>query len=413
MSDPRKLHPGQRPRQGPRPLPLHLATLAMTCGSSSSALALWNNGSLPWKPALADQAATLASDLTGVDPDAFGQAVEQAARARLARFMDGVKLYRTTDYQRDLADPPVIWRQDNARLLDYGANLGPDAPTVLVIPSLINRAFILDLDADRSLLRHLAASGVRPLLLDWGTPGEVERRFTLTDYIAGPLETALGQATQAARGPVTLLGYCMGGTIAVAAALRRPDLVRRLALLAAPWDFHTDLDLARRMRAAGPMMKIWIDKLGEFPVDMIQTLLYGLDPTLVLRKFDGLARDGDEAEERRASFAALEDWLNDGVPLAGAVAEECLLGWYGANTPAEKQWRVAGRVIDPAQITAPSLVVVPAQDRIVPPASALALGTSLPNARILEPDFGHIGMIVSAGAKTALWQKLTGWLLEA
>jgi polyhydroxyalkanoate synthase len=400
-------------RQGPRPLPLHLATLTMTCGSSSSALALWNSGSLPWKPALAGQAAALASDLTGVDPDAFGAAVEAAARARMARFMDGVLLYRATEYRRDLPEPPVLWRQDNARLIDYGAELGPDAPVALVVPSLINRAFILDLDAKRSLLRYLAAAGVRPLLLDWGAPSDVERRFSLTDYIAGPLETALGIAAQAARGPVTLLGYCMGGTLVAASALRRPDLVRRVVMMAAPWDFHTDPDLARRMRAAGPIMKLWVDQLGELPVDMIQTLLYGLDPTLVLRKFDGLARHGEAEEKRRAAFAAVEDWLNDGVPLAGPVAEECLLGWYGANTPARLLWRVAGRIVDPAEITAPALVIVPAQDRIVPPASALALAQALPNAQVWEPAFGHIGMIVSTGAKAALWQKLAGWLLEA
>ena len=29
-------------------------------------------------------------------------------------------------------------------------------------------------------------------LLDWGWPGEAERRFTLTDYVAGRLERALG-----------------------------------------------------------------------------------------------------------------------------------------------------------------------------------------------------------------------------
>ena len=34
-----------------------------------------------------------------------------------------------------------------------------------------------------------------------------------------------------------------------------------------------------------------------------------------------------------------EDWLNDGVPLAAAVARLCLGEWYGGNTTASGSWR--------------------------------------------------------------------------
>ena len=113
---------------------------------------------------------------------------------------------------------------------------------VLFVPSLVNRAYVLDLTPERSLMRWLPGQGFRTLLLDWGWPGEAERHFTLTDYVAGRLERAL----MAAPGPVVLAGYCMGGLLALAAALRRPDRVRALALLATPWDFHAGPDGPRR-----------------------------------------------------------------------------------------------------------------------------------------------------------------------
>jgi polyhydroxyalkanoate synthase len=109
---------------------------------------------------------------------------------------------------------------------------------------------------------------------------------------------------------------------------------------------------------------------------------------------------------------ALEDWLNDGVSLSAAVARECLFGWYGGNTTAYGHWRVAGRAIEPRKIGCPSLVMLPAQDRIVPPASAEALTQLLPRADVYRPPLGHIGMIVSSGAERQAWAPLAAWLQD-
>src|SRR6185437_3649817 len=47
------------PRQGPRPLPLHLASAATLWMSSRAALPLLSNGFLPWRPELAPAAGAL------------------------------------------------------------------------------------------------------------------------------------------------------------------------------------------------------------------------------------------------------------------------------------------------------------------------------------------------------------------
>ena len=217
---------------------------------------------------------------------------------------------------------------------------------MLFVPSLVNRAYVLDLAPGHSMLRWLAANGVRPLLLDWGWPGEAERRFTLTDYVAGRLERAMAAARDLAGGPVVLAGYCMGGTLAVAAAQRRPDLVRALALLAAPWDFHApDPDRAKQAAAMLPLVEPALAFNHTLPVDLLQVLFAMLDPWGVADKYRGFARLDPDSERARL-FVALEDWLNDGVPLAAPVARECLAGWYGENTPARGDMadrRAAGR----------------------------------------------------------------------
>lgn len=395
------------PRLGPRPLPLHLAAAIGSFASSHAALPLLKSGSLAWRPELKAAGTELEKSLAAVGVEALALAVERELRIRADLFLKGIERYRDHAYRRALVDPPVLWQDGSTRLLDYG---GTGAP-VLVVPSLVNCAYILDLMAEKSLLRWLASNGLRPLLVDWGAPGDLERGFTLTDYIAGRLEGALDAAAAAAGEPMAVMGYCMGGNLALALAVRRPRRVSALALLATPWDFHAErAEQARLLGALAPSLKAAFAALGELPVDVLQTLFAALDPLLALRKFSRFAELGDN-DPRTREFVALEDWLNDGVPLALPVAEAVLIDWYGANAPARGAWRVAGRIVDPARCTMPSLVVVPAQDRIVPPGSARALGAALPAAETWAPTLGHIGMVVSREAPRAVWEPLHDWLL--
>jgi polyhydroxyalkanoate synthase len=128
-----------------------------------------------------------------------------------------------------------------------------------------------------------------------------------------------------------------------------------------------------------------------------------------VRKFRAFAAV-DPASPKAREFVALEDWLNDGVPLAGPVAAECLAGWYGENRPGRGEWSLDGVTVDPRALATPALVVIPEQDRIVPPASAAALARALPRAETLNPALGHIGMMASGRAPRALWPAVGAWL---
>ncbi len=387
--------PGPMQRCGPRPLSLHLCAAAMPSGAAAAR----------------DPGGARAQE-TGPD----------------AGLVAGIAAYRRHPFRRALPDPACIWREGDTRLLDYGAAREGSGPgpgpgrrvPVLFVPSLVNRAQVLDLLEGRSLLRWLAAQGVRPLLLDWGWPGEVERRFTLTDYVAGRLERAVAGLGR----PVILAGYCMGGLLCTALATRRPDLVAALALLATPWDFHAaDAEADAGVGVAGPpwtreavarvlaLLEPAMALTGALGIDALQTLFELASPGAVAAKFRGFGRTAQDSDRARC-FVAIEDWLADGVPLAAPVARECLGGWYGANSPACGAWRVAGLAVSPAALRLPSLVVVPTRDRIVPAGSALALGRLIPGSSVLRPAAGHVGMIVGSRAEAGLWEPLRDWLLR-
>src|SRR5260221_5557025 len=98
--------------------------------------------------------------------------------------------------------------------------------------------------------------GRRTLLLDWG---KADERSELS--VAGHIEQLLLPLLRSVGQPVALIGYCLGGTMAIAAANFLE--VERVATLAAPWNFaryperssHALQDIWRHLQAAGKTLR--------------------------------------------------------------------------------------------------------------------------------------------------------------
>lgn len=412
--------PPQSPPPGPRPLALHLALQTMAWLTSRAALPALNAGSLPWRPDLRKAGESLSRELASVSPEDFARALDAEALSRLDDFAAGVLKYRRFVRPPRPPEPPVAWQAGATRLLDYaardvaakGAAKKTSGAPVLVVPSLINKAYICDLTERRSLMRFLAKAGFRPYLVDWGHPGPDEKAFTLTDYIAGRLEDMLDRVTEAIKQPVGLVGYCMGGLLTMALAQRRPEAIAAQALLATPWDFSAiDGARVRMLRASAPGLAKIVEALGALPVDVLQGMFASLDPFgggLKFRRFAHI----DDSSDAALEFVQLEDWLNDGVPLAGPVATECLFGWYGDNDTQNGRWKIDGRPVLPADVTMPTACFVPERDRIVPPASAAPLASQLPKGETIPVAAGHIGMVAGSRAESVLYRPLAAWLAK-
>lgn len=440
--------PGVGPRVGPRPLPLHLLTALQSWSGSELGLTLWssaspNSSGVPstnpasaspeqppteaqaraaafrsvFAPLLAEiEVARARAGVGNVAPidDPFRQALRREVARRLDRLAAGVQAYREHPSGRTLDDPPVVWREGSTVLRDVGAAEGvhgaADAIAVLVVPSLVNRWQVLDLAPGRSFVRALASEGFRPYVLDWGTPGAAERDLDTAGCVVR-LGRALAWLKARAGKALPVIGYCMGGTLVAALAAHRPRDVSAVVALAAPWDFHADRAGQGLLVATGPWLAELAMRVGELPTDAIQALFWSLDPWLVVNKFQrfaGMDMNSDMARD----FVLLEDWLNDGAPLPALVARDCLLGWYGENQPGRGLWRVARKRVRPRDIAVPALVVIPANDRIVPPASAAALAgpEGFANATRLDLPLGHIGMMVGSRAIERCWRPVIDWL---
>jgi polyhydroxyalkanoate synthase len=284
---------------------------------------------------------------------------------------------------------------------------------VLFVPSLVNRGWVLDLVPGEGMLSWLAGRGLHPYRIEWGPPGGDERDFDVTDYVVRRLEPALDEVRRLTGRRPLLAGYCMGGLLALAAAVRRPNAIVGLALLATPWDFHAEGgERAQAIATVYTQIRGLLGLWGEFPIDMIQGLFAAHDPVVALRKFRKFAAM-DPSSVGARNFVALEDWLNEGVALTLGVADEAFGDWYGANLTGQNLWTVGGTRIDPAVLAdVPLLAVIPGGDRLVPPKSAEAVLAGAPHAARLDLPLGHIGMVVGRQAETGLWHPLADWLTE-
>jgi polyhydroxyalkanoate synthase len=394
-------------RLAPRPLAAHLASAMVLWASSRTVLPLLRDASLP-SSAVVERLRGLATEIDAAGPSSVTAALDLEITRRAKSYLAGLEAYRRHPYRRKDQVLPVLWREGTTRLLDYGG--GSAGPVLLVVPSLINRFYVLDFLPERSFLRHLAGRGLRPLVVDWGAPGKEECKFDLTDYVAGRLEGAFDAALRVAGAPIGVAGYCMGGLFALALALRRPDETACLAVLATPWDFHAErAPPARFFGLIADCLPLLCVDQGALPVEVVQSLFFMLDPFSAERKFTRFAALDPNGDKARA-FVALEDWVNDGVPLAAAVARDCARSWYGDNEPARSQWQIGGETVDPKRLRSPALVVVPSRDRIVPPSSAEPLAAALGGATVLRPPLGHVGMMSAARAPAMLWTAIADWL---
>jgi len=395
-------------RSGPVPLVLHMAMARAQYASAQAALsallcaedtlATYDQNLIDWKARYAD-----------LEPRALTAAMSQYCEARLKGFLRGIEHYQTASFKRPQTTAQAVYQVGSCTLLDHGG----DGPPVLLVPSLINPGWVLDLLPGVSFADYIASQGFRVFRISWGTPGDAERDFRVADYVLKRLVPAM-QHMVSGFGPLHLVGYCLGGNIALAAALAEPSLVRSFCAIATPWDFDAMGEAAKHVVAQtlvqlDPILR----KTGLMPADALQALFAQLDPTQIERKFYdfSLLDETNPAHQKRIEhFITVEDWSNEGPALVHGVVEECFAGFYGRNDTARGRWRIGDKVVDPSAVRCPSMVLAAGKDRIVPPASTLALGAQLPGAHVISPHAGHVGMMVGSKAQQECWQPVTQWL---
>jgi poly[(R)-3-hydroxyalkanoate] polymerase subunit PhaC len=321
-----------------------------------------------------------------------------------------------------------VWRAGSASLSRYefdahasardaaasrrDATASNSAPLLLVC-SLINRPYVLDLIEERSVVRRLLAGGRDVWLLDWGTPAPEDARRGLPHYVLDVLPRAAAEVCAHAGARTThVLGYCMGGTFALMAIAAGALPAASLIALAAPVDFHDRGLLSAWSRAPGFSADEVARTYGNVPPHLTGPAFKMLDPVGLATKFTHLDRQLADDDFVRF-FLAMETWLEDSVAFPGRAFAEWI-ALYRENGLARGKARLRGRAVDLARVRCPILNVVADGDYITPPESSLALRRLVGAATYEEVRMagGHIGLSTGGRAHRELWPRVLAWLAE-
>lgn len=117
----------------------------------------------------------------------------------------------------DLATTPgrVVLRNRLMEVLHYTPTTAKVHQTpVVIVTAWINKFYVLDMTAQKSLVRHLTDQGYSVFITGWKNPTEDMADVRFDDYLVEGVDAAIGIARKICKAQqVHLAGYCIGGTL--------------------------------------------------------------------------------------------------------------------------------------------------------------------------------------------------------
>ena len=284
---------------------------------------------------------------------------------------------------------------------------------ILIVSPTSNRGYVFDLAKGQSLVEFLLTQGYDVFLMDWLPPRRDESRLRLEDYVQDMIPACAAIVRDLTGiADVTLMGYCMGGTLAlIHAAFAQPGTVANLVLLATPVDFE-------------PMtlFRAWVDP-AHFDLDRLVDTVGNVPGEMVLGAFDLLRPANRPAgrlhlwanmwdDEFVRSYRMFERWSAETLPIAGEYFRQTTKAFLWENALCRNELAVGGRHVDLGAITAPILNIIAEHDHVVPHACAQPLGKLVGSTDYEEITVkgGHVSVVAGPAAAKRLWPSIDAWL---
>jgi len=308
----------------------------------------------------------------------------------------------------------VVYEENKLELLHYEPRTAEQYDTpMLVVWSLINRPYILDLQPDRSVVRRLLEGGHDVYMIRWNEPSRLDQHLGMADYVDRYIANCVDAVRERSEAEaVNLVGYCIGGALTAMYAARNPEKVNTLGQIAGTLCFEGD----------GGVLELWgadayfdpesvVDVSGNVPADLLAGMFEMMDPVRnTVSKYVTLYERLDDADFV-ANFARMERWLDEGVGVAGTTYVEFMETVYQDDRLRRNELELDGRPVDVGNIDMPVLQIVGEYDDLVPKEASVPFNDVVGSdeTEIVEFPTGHIGISVSSSAHEEEWPRVAEW----
>lgn len=297
---------------------------------------------------------------------------------------------------------------------------------LVMVPPLGVFAWIFDLLADRSLVRYFLAHGFEVYLIDWGKPTIEHADLSLESYTIDWFPKALAAIREhSGSEEVSLLGYCMGGLLALMYLAAHPedDKVANLVTIASPIDMHRANPITGPLSQFMSMPASLIRKKTDFRLDSLNSNNFHVpgralswmfkmtNPLGVVSSYIELIRNLAD-DDYVARYMTMNEWFTNMPDYPGATVQDMMrkMGLY--NRMAKGQLKIGDRIADFKAIKANLLAFAGDNDKIVSIAGARAIMTiisSTDKTFHIVPG-GHAGVFTGSKAVHTTWSISKDWL---
>jgi polyhydroxyalkanoate synthase len=338
--------------------------------------------------------------------------------ANLQRLSKISGLYEKAQRVKKGATPSeVVYRDDRLSLLHYPTDQPAKYKTPLIfVFALVNRPYILDLKPGRSVVSHFVDHGFDTFLVDWGSPTPSDHKLTLDDYVNGYLDRVVDYVCEhTGADQVSILGYCMGGTMSAMYTALHPEKVKNLMLLAAGIDFSTREGLLNVWTQPDVFdVDKFIDAFGNCPAEYLQGSFLMLKPVQNLLEKPINFFENLENDKFVEDFLTLETWLNDNIAVPGEVFRSFVKHLYQKNLLVQNRMPVGERIVSLKDITCPVLNIMASADDLVPCAQSQPFNDLVGSSdrKSITLKAGHIGLAIGGKAQREVWPPACEWLAK-
>src|SRR4051794_26849877 len=288
---------------------------------------------------------------------------------------------------------------------------------VLLVPPLAAPAICFDLRRGCSLAEHLVVGGRRTYLLEYGQIEYRNRDLGLEHWIEDVIPAAVRAAAQDAGRPVRVIGWCLGGIMALLAHAMDNELpIEAAALVASPFDFgKVPLVAPLRPIAAvtrGHVVAQIYRVLGGAPAPVVKRgyQLAGIDK-YVMKPWTMVSNSGDR--DLLAQIEAVDAFMSRMHAYPGRTFGQLYHRIFRTNDLANGKLALTDRTIDLADVTIPLLAVAGRGDGIAPVPACHHVGDLVPNAPSVKLETapgGHLGVLTGRAARGTTWKLLDAFL---